>query len=43
MWSLTLKEWPKLQMLEKKVFQKIFKPERHEVGGQFRILHSDKF
>jgi hypothetical protein len=39
-WSLTLRVEQRLRVFENRVFRRIFGPERDEVTGEWRKLHS---
>jgi hypothetical protein len=41
-WSLTLKEKYRLRVFEKGVLRKMCSPERDELTGNWRKLHSEK-
>jgi hypothetical protein len=41
-WSLTLKEEHRLRVFENRVLRRIFGPERDEVTGEWRKLHSEE-
>jgi hypothetical protein len=40
-WSLTVREEHKLGVFENKMLRRIFRPEREEVAGGCRRLHSE--
>jgi hypothetical protein len=41
-WSLTLREANRLRVFEKRFLRRIFGPERDEVTGEWRKLHSEE-
>jgi hypothetical protein len=42
-WSLASREQHRLNVFEKRVLRRIFGAKRHEVIGDWRNLHNDKF
>jgi hypothetical protein len=41
-WCLTLREEPRLPVLEKRGLRKIFRPKRDKVTGGWRKLHNEE-
>ena len=41
-WSLTLREEPRLRMLENRVLRRIFGLKRNEVTGEWRRIHNEE-